>query len=243
MKVTVNGFWGGFPAANGATSSYLISSKGFNLLVDCGSGALSKLQTHTDVMDLDAVILSHYHFDHIADIGVLQYAVKVQNIVRETNKILPIYGHKEDMAGFRSLGHEDTEARAYDPEQGLQVGPFIIQFLKTIHPAPCYAMRISDGDATVVYTADTSYREEYISFSEDADLLITDSNFYDGMDGSGPGHMTSTESAHIATSAHVKQLWLSHLPHFGNHDQLKMEAERIFAGKVTLAHEGLSWEA
>src|SRR5699024_12774482 len=74
MKVTIIGFWGGYPAAGGATSAYLVEEKDFKLLVDAGSGSLSKLQNYINISDLDAVIVSHYHHDHVADIGVLQYA-------------------------------------------------------------------------------------------------------------------------------------------------------------------------
>src|SRR5699024_12160971 len=69
MKVTVIGCWGGYPAPDGATSAYLLEKDGFRLMVDMGSGALAKIQTYVHVMDIDAVILSHYHHDHIADIG------------------------------------------------------------------------------------------------------------------------------------------------------------------------------
>ncbi len=69
MKVTVIGCCGGFPAANEATSGYLFQSGGYSLLVDCGSAVLSKLFAYVPAEELDAVILSHYHHDHIADIG------------------------------------------------------------------------------------------------------------------------------------------------------------------------------
>lgn len=53
--------------------------------------------------------------------------------------------------------------------------------------------------------------------------------------------MTSEDNALIAKEANVKNLVLSHLPQFGNLNQLKKEAEEIFKGKVVLAHEGLTW--
>lgn len=74
MKMTVVGFWGGFPEAGEATSGYLFEHDGFRLLVDCGSGVLAQLQKYITPSHIDAVVLSHYHHDHVADIGVLQYA-------------------------------------------------------------------------------------------------------------------------------------------------------------------------
>src|SRR5690625_3957757 len=115
MKLTVIGFWGGFPAANGATSCYLLEKDNFTLMIDAGSGSLSKLQNHTSPAELNAVIISHYHQDHIADIGVLQYARLVNYYVTGEKRILPIHGHTEDHTGFQSLSHQFTEGIAYDP--------------------------------------------------------------------------------------------------------------------------------
>jgi ribonuclease BN (tRNA processing enzyme) len=243
MKVTVIGYWGGFPAVNEATSAYLFEHDGFRLLVDCGSGALAKLQNYTTVEDLDAVILSHYHYDHIADIGPLQYARLIHKTLGADLPVLPIYGHTEDEEAFERLTHNGiTEGIAYDPKGELAVGPFSITFLKTVHPVPCYAMRITAGDNTIVYTADSSYIPEFVPFAKGADLLICECNFYAGQNAAPAGHMTSEEAATIAEGAGVGELWLTHLPHIGRHEQLIEEAGRTFRGVIRLARTGLVWE-
>lgn len=242
MNVTVIGYWGGYPAPDGATSAYLLEHEGFRLLVDMGSGALSKVQKYIHVMDIDAVILSHYHHDHVADIGVLQFAWLVQSYLQKQDEILPIYGHAEDKQGFESLTHEYTEGMAYDPSKELKIGPFTISFLKTVHPVPCYGFRITGGGKTIVYTADTAFQEEWIPFAKDADFLITDCNFYADQDGKQAGHMNSTDAAKIANDANVKTLLLSHLPQYGDHEKLIEEANTIFSGNVELAKEGFVWE-
>lgn len=242
MKFTVIGCWGGYPAPGEATSAYLIEKDGFNLLIDFGSGALSAVQRYKNIMDIDAVILSHYHEDHVADIGVLQYAWLTQSYLREMNESLPLYGHHGDEVGFSKLTHDFTEGIAYNPEDVLHIGPLTIEFLKTNHPVDCYGMRISDGSKTIVYTADTGYQNEWIDFSRNADLLITDCNFYAHQDGGQAGHMTSEEGGHIAEMAQVKELILSHLPQYGNHEELIEEAGHYFKGKIQLAKMGLVWE-
>jgi ribonuclease BN (tRNA processing enzyme) len=240
MNITVIGCWGGFPKVNEASSGYLIEEDGFQLLVDCGSGVLSKLQNHTKPALLDAVILSHYHADHIADIGVLQHALLIDSFTAKTREApLPIYGHQES-AGFNTLTYKNmTAGVAYHPEEAIQIGPFEITFLKTNHPVPCFAMRIEANDDTVVYTADTSYKEEMAKFAKGADVLLTESNFYKGMDGASAGHMTSEEAGVLAKKAGVRTLVLTHLPHFGEIEQLKTEAAEQFDGTILLAHENL----
>src|SRR5690625_5077015 len=177
MELIVIGYWGGYPAENGATSAYMIKKDGFNLVIDMGSGALSKLQKYINVEQIDAVLVSHYHHDHVADIGVLQYARLVQSYITGEDTVLPIYGHAEDQAGFYALTHDYTKGIAYDPNQVLQVGLFSIRFMKTKHPVPCYGMRITDEEKTIVYTADSAYCDAWIVFARKAYLLVTDCNF------------------------------------------------------------------
>lgn len=91
MKWTVIGYWGGYPGEKEATSGYLLEHDGYRLLVDCGSGVLAQLQSFISVRDIDAVILSHYHHDHVADIGPLQFARLIESMTNGVLPELPIY--------------------------------------------------------------------------------------------------------------------------------------------------------
>lgn len=242
MKLTVIGFWGGYPAPNGASSLYIIEKDDITVALDFGSGGLLKLQQYMLVTKLDAVILSHYHADHIADIGVLQHALLVDSYITGHTKKLPIYGHKEDELQFSLLDSDYTEGIAYDPQAELTIGTLSIQFLKTNHSVPCYGMRITDGQSTIIYTADTAYQSSWLDFSENANLLLADCNFYADQDGQAAGHMTSKDAAFIAQQANVDTLVLSHLPQYGDHQQLVQEARNVFSGTVKLAYEGMTWK-
>lgn len=243
MKLTVIGYWGGYPAPNGASSLYIVEKDDVTLALDFGSGALLKLQMYMSVTTLDAVLLSHYHADHVADIGVLQHALLVSSYITGKKDKLPIYGHGEDELQYSLLHSDYTEGIKYEPNEKLQIGPFTIQFLKTKHSVPCYGMKITDGKSTMVYTADTAYQESWIDFAKGTDVLLADCNFYADQDGEASGHMTSKEVALIAREAEVKHLILSHLPQYGDHQQLIDEAKDVFSGSIELAYEGLKWES
>ncbi|MCD7034874.1 MBL fold metallo-hydrolase [Metabacillus sp. GX 13764] len=242
MKLTVAGYWGGFPAANEATSGYLLEAEGYKLLIDCGSAVVSQIQNYVSIQDLDAVVLSHYHFDHAADIGPLQYARLVTGMIHKTSEVLPIYGHAYDKEAFAKLTYKSvTKGIAYNPEKELRTGPFTIRFLKTVHPVPCFAMSIEAEGRKVVYTADSSFQDSFIPFAEGADLLISECSLYKNQDGSGPGHLNSIEAGVIAQQARARTLLLSHLPHFGSHSDLIIQAESVYGGRVLLAKSGLTW--
>ncbi|MTH53350.1 MBL fold metallo-hydrolase [Bacillus mangrovi] len=244
MKLTVIGHWGGYPGPGGASAGYLLQKDGYSLLLDCGSAVLSNLQEYIELKNLDAVLVSHYHHDHVADIGPLQYARLVAGFLEEGLPSLPIYGHTGDKDGFSRLSYKNAaHGVQYNPGSQLEIGPFRITFLKTDHPAECYAFRITDGEKVLVYTADTSFKEELLSFAESADLLITECNFYAGQDGKSAGHMNSLDAASLAEKAGVKQCVLTHLPHFGNHEDLIAQAKTIYKRPLVLASKGWTWNA
>src|SRR5690625_4693694 len=93
MRLTIIGYWGGYPAEDEASSMYVLEKDSFMLVLDVGSGGLAKFQKYKSITDIDAVLLSHYHADHIADIGVLQHARLVQSYITGDETVLPMYGH------------------------------------------------------------------------------------------------------------------------------------------------------
>ncbi|WP_064092153.1 MBL fold metallo-hydrolase [Rossellomorea aquimaris] len=240
MKLTVIGQWGGYPKAGEASSGYLLEHNGFKLLLDCGSGVLSNLQNHVEATDLDALLLSHYHPDHVADIGVLQHALLIQYFLGKNNGTLPVYAHAEDKNGFHSLTYKELmKANEYNSQSTLSIGPFTVTFIKTKHPVPCFGMRIEADGKSIFYTADTAYLESFVSFGKDADLLLCECNFYGEMDASNAGHMTSLDAGKLAMKTNVKRLILTHLPHFGDLEQLVTEAKSLYKGEVLLAQKDM----
>ncbi|MGJ9382599.1 MBL fold metallo-hydrolase [Salipaludibacillus sp. CF4.18] len=244
MKLTVIGFWGAYPEKNEATSCFLLEEAGKSILLDCGSGAVAQLQNYLDLHTLDAVILSHYHHDHVADLGVLTYSRVVDINLNKTEKPLKIYAHKEDLTGFEKLGKPPfTEVTSYQLDSIVKFGPFTITFQKTDHPAPCYAMRIesSETNHTIVYTADTTFQESLIPFARNASLLIAETSFYADQSAEKFGHMNSREVAMLAKESETKEVVLSHLPHFGDHQQLVNEVAKTYSGEISLAETGKTW--
>ncbi|MFK4879593.1 MBL fold metallo-hydrolase [Lactococcus petauri] len=242
MKLTALGVWGGYPTRDAGTTSYLLQSEeGFNLLLDAGSRAVTELEHELSPNDLDAIILSHYHEDHIADLGALRQYRQLQTVKPE---ILPIYGHQENAYEFSKLSLENvSDGIAYDVENGTSVGPFDIQFLKTVHPVICYAMRIVERATgqVLIYTGDTGYFAELVDFSKDADILLADVYFFKDK-AKMPNHLSSVEAGEIAAQANVKKLILTHLPQVGDLQVLREEAQEA-AGNipVDLAQPHMKW--
>jgi len=242
MKITTIGWWGAYPNAGEATSGYLLESEGLSVLIDCGSGVLAQLQQYTSLQSIDAVVLSHYHSDHVADLGCLQYAARILMDLGRRKKPLRIYGHAEDK-NFDELKYlQYSTGYALDTQTNLQLGPLTFNFCSNIHPDPCYSMRIEENDLAFVYISDTGYTDALVQFAHKADLLLCESSLYDEYQGRIPGHLTAGEAGHIAAAAGVQRLVLTHLPHFGNHGMLVEQARKKYKGTVELATTGKCWK-
>lgn len=243
MKLTCLGSWGAYPAAGSANSAFLVEEHDFRLLIDCGSGVLSQLQQVISIEQLDALLLSHYHHDHIADIGCLQYAMMIQSLLGKRNKTLPIYAHGEGDNLFHTLTYKEfTTGHRIFAQQSAQIGPWKIEFCPTIHPAYCLAIKIISSSVILVITADTGWSESLASFCQGADVLICESSLYKEQKGLVQGHLTSEEAGLLAKRAGVEQLILTHLPHYGDPTQLVREAQEVYAGSVELAREQMQWK-
>ncbi|MBL1227565.1 MBL fold metallo-hydrolase [Enterococcus sp. BWR-S5] len=235
MKITVLGCLGAYPYKGQGTSSYLLEADGFRLLLDAGSTTLINLEEHIDPLELDAVILSHYHHDHIADLGVLQYYRQLYP-VQTPIPILPIYGHTEDAAHFSGLTLEGvSKGIPYFEAEELKLGPFLVTFMKTIHPVPCYAMRFVEERTgkVFVFTGDSGYLDTFIDFAENADVFLADTYLFEGNE-KHHAHFTSKESGEIAKAAGVKKLILTHLPQHGSLDLLKEQAQTAAGSQVSV---------
>ncbi|KRM58510.1 hypothetical protein C5L31_001216 [Secundilactobacillus malefermentans] len=240
MKLTVLGYYGGYPQNGVGTSSYLVQSNQFNLLIDCGSGALLSLEKVLDPLQLNAVVLSHYHHDHTADIGVLQYYWQLHPQNRAQD-LLPIYGHTQDPLNFGALNWPNsTIGKPYSEDKELVLGPFEISFLETQHPVPAFAMRITERETgkVLVFTADTNYFNKMVEFSKNSDLLLTDTNFFDDKQGK-KWHLTAGESGTLAKLAGAKNLLLTHLPQNGDLEELTRQAQQSAGDLIPVQHAEL----
>ena len=70
MKLTVIGGCGAYPGAGQPCSGYLVDHDGFGLLIDPGYGVATALSAE-GAPPFDAVLVSHGHPDHCADLNPL----------------------------------------------------------------------------------------------------------------------------------------------------------------------------
>lgn len=222
MKLTILGCSGPYPAANGATSGYLVEEKDTVILADCGSGVLSRLMSRLDPCRLQAVCLSHLHYDHMCDMLPMQYYLQNKNVK------LPVYLPGEDHSPMRAaLDTPVYDVRAY--ADGMLIGPVTVQHMPTLHPVPCRALKFLASGKTLVYTGDAAEGESLVEFCRGADVLLADAAFLSRQWHDKAPHMSARMAAQLARDAGVRMLILTHLPPSNVPSLLLEEAKEVFA--------------
>lgn len=260
MKFTVLGKSPAWQDADGACSSYLITEGDTTILLDCGNGAFGKLRKYHDYVDVDAVLISHLHADHFADLipygFALRFAPRQQPVPIDPwpgtdnparPKLFGPPGSKkflDDLDGSWDLGshfEKAFETSEYDPFGSVEVGPLKITFREVPHYVTTFAMSVTtEGGGRIVYGADCRPNDELVDFARGADLLIAESTLPRPERTGIRGHLTPAEAGEHAEKAGVRELMLTHISDELDPEWARAEAQSTYSGPVRVASEGLA---
>lgn len=262
MKLTVLGKSPAWQDADGACSGYLIREGDTAVLLDCGNGVFGKLRKYQDYVDVDAIVISHLHADHFADLipygFALRFAPRQQPVPIDPwpgtdNPARPkLFGppgsHKflDDLDGSWNLGRhfeQAFESSEYDPARTLEIGPLNFSFREVPHFVTTFAISVTGpGDGRIVYGADCRPNDELVSFAGEAELLIAEATLPRPERTGVRGHMTPSEAGEHARRADARQLMLTHISDEIDPEWALTEARSNYDGPVLMAREGLEIE-
>jgi ribonuclease BN (tRNA processing enzyme) len=250
MRLTVVGCSGSYPGPESAASCYLLEEehdgRTWRVLLDLGNGALGQLHRYADPLTIDAVFVSHLHADHCLDL--CGYYVM--------RKYHPT-GHQPRIPVWGPAGTADRMARAYDLplDPGMheefaflehagpvEVGPFTVEAFPVVHPVAAFALRVSAGGRTLVYSGDTGPCPALDAAAADAHLLLAEASFRSGDDNPPDLHMTGTDCGRTAARAGVDRLVLTHVPPWHDPADAEAEARAEWDGPVEVARAGATYD-
>ena len=261
MKLTVVGCSGSMPGPESPASCYLVQApfRGgtFSLIVDLGPGALGVLYRYLDPAKVDAFALSHLHPDHCLDMCAYHVLARYSPVAPVPEQ--PVYGppgtaerlsRAYDVPSLDGSTKEEgpslaAQFRFRDWQETQQIGPFTVRAVRVDHPVEAYAIRITEnvpGGGSLVYSGDTGPSDALIELARGADLLLVEASFLERPDNPAGLHLTGRQAAEAGARAGVSAVVLTHIPPWHDRDAVLAEALPHFAGPLSLAVTGATWE-
>lgn len=237
MELTVLGRYGPYPRKNGACSGYLIRESGTTLLIDCGAGALSRLLTECELADIDAILLSHLHYDHCSDVAVLRYALEQLGARGDAVTPLPLYAPDTPEDAHRLFAYPVFDVRSVTDGLSARIGAFTVAFHAMAHPVPTFGMDVvSESGRRLFYTGDTAWFAGLSALCEGADAILADTCFVDRDDhGQALVHMTARQAGRLAKEAGAGRLFCTHL--WGGADTEETVKKEVDIPNATVVQE------
>ncbi|MCR5794597.1 MAG: MBL fold metallo-hydrolase [Solobacterium sp.] len=146
-------------ASGSKGNAFLLRDRDTEIMIDCGttkrylSECFQKLKI--SVQDLDALLITHDHTDHISQIR-----------------------HFRNLSIYSPVEITDTEVFLVRPLQQFAVNSLQITPVALSHDAPnTTGYIIENGEEKLVYITDTGYlNQRYLPLMQDADYIIMESN-------------------------------------------------------------------
>ena len=264
MKLEIVGSTGSMSGPRGAASCYLIQAEGtdpetgaprtWSIALELGPGSFGQLWNHMDPKELDALVFSHLHADHMGDIISLQ-------VFQRWNPegCLPpvmVAGPEKTLERIRQIDGMDPEntyevefdIRTINKDVTLEVGPFTLTFFPGWHTVEAYGIRVEGPSAadpskkaTIFYTGDTDTVDTITQGATGVDLLLSEAGFTDEDSVRGI-HMTGKRAGETAAEARPGRLVLTHIQPWTDPADVVADALQAWDGPIDVAEPGLSWE-
>lgn len=238
MNLTFFGFAGSVQSAASSNTSFLVTAADVSVLVDVSGNPEQNLQrAGSSCLDLDAVVLTHSHVDHLYAFPSLLHQLW---ILKRTKPLL-IVANQATTAKAKRLGEVfelwnrdwSCELRWLEVEdETLILGDLQLSVFPVEHSAPTLGLKFTSPSGTLVYSADTVPTERVGREASTADWLIHEAGY--GLNAAaGDDHATALQAGTAAQQAGVSTLFLCHLDLRNvSAGQLRDEAARQFTGDV-----------
>jgi len=238
VRVSVLGGCGAWPAAGRACSGYLVEHEGFHLLVDPGYATLPRLLEDIGAELVDAVLISHGHPDHCADLNPLLRARTLRDDPPPALAVHTLPGAVDRVLALDRPGMLDDAylLNEFTAGDAFSIGPFEVQTWELPHFMPNAGIRLTAGGHRVAYTGDTGPSPNLLHLAREVDLFLAEASFAEHVPADSIGYLSSArEAGETAARADVAHLLLTHL--LPGSDELAAEeaARRAYPGVVTVA--------
>lgn len=247
FTLTVLGSAGSHPGVGRMCSGYLLTHTNTHtstrILIDAGNGATANLQRYIAFEQLDAIVLSHRHIDHIADMIGMFYALRY---APESHGPIPVYAAEEVADTLASILQRDSKNdlagtftfTTLTNDTAVTINDVTLTAISAVHSVPAVSVKFVADDTTFVYSGDTAANPELVTFARHADVFLCEASWTgDATHYPGGIHLTATGAGEHARDADVKELILTHLVAAADPLVALQEAQAAYRGPIRLAND------
>jgi len=244
--LTVLGGCGAWPAAGTACSGYLVEHDGFRVLIDPGYATLPRLLELCDAASIGAVLVSHGHPDHCADLNPL---LRARSLAGRPAPRLPVYapaGALDQVLALDRPGMLDDafEWHEFVPGASFRAGPFSVRSWPLPHWVPNAGFRVQAAGASIAYTGDTGPSPSLLDLAQGCDVFLAEATYPDQVPADSARYLSSARQAgRVAADAGAGRLVLTHLWPGTDPAEAVGAAAASYDGDIAVAVPGLSQTA
>jgi ribonuclease BN (tRNA processing enzyme) len=243
-ELIVLGSGTGIPSLRRGSPGLLILWNNSKLLIDSGSGTLRRmLDVGVTYRDIDLLLYTHVHPDHVSDLVPIIFATKYGDLPREKDllcvggpgfksyfdKLKNLYGSWIEPYSYCLTVKEISED--YLLYRDLKV---ISKPMAHISESVGYRAVFKDGKSIAV-SGDTDYCQNIIDLASEVNLLVLECSFPDGK--KVEGHLTPSLAGRIAVESECKKLLLTHLYPVCDQFDVRKACENVYKGEIILAED------
>ena len=200
-------------------SAHLVRCNGKNILLDCGATVLhSMYQYQVDPLDIDVIVVCHFHGDHIGGFPFL-FLKNVYQLNR-TKPLLVVgpVGLKQRLYdllevmypgnGSKMLNQEYLKIQELEPNKAIDVNDLIVYLFKADHGNSTEACGISivNQEFKFVYSGDTSISDLLLTELTDANWCLLECCSVEPL----KGHMCQKDINWISENVKIEQVFICH---------------------------------
>jgi ribonuclease BN (tRNA processing enzyme) len=204
-----------------------------------------------DLSDIERVVISHFHVDHVLDLHALAFARKNPHLDPARLRPLEVIG-PAGLTAFMAAEGADPEGSSLAatwqraprqslhevrPGQMLRRGDVKLRCSQARHSPEALSWRVESGGVSLVFSGDTGECPELVELARGADLLVAECAF--GPDEEPELHLNAAAAAHMAREAGVGVLLLTHFYPHVDPVAATRDAEVLFGGPVFAAEDGM----
>ena len=169
----------------------LVSSKRTHLLVDCGSGVTQRLnQSEVSTANIDALILTHLHSDHVIDFyqliisswhsyrtkpwkiygpkGTKKFLTKIMTAWREERNLRIKYESRSSIEAFK------LDITEFEDFGKIKIKDFVFEYFRVDHQPVkhAYGFNFYNNKKKLTISGDTKPCENLLKYAQKCDVLL-----------------------------------------------------------------------